>query len=45
MDRDGLSHQAAPSEGWGDGACTASVAQGPFGSSSFETGKMKRFVA
>ena len=27
MDRDGLNCQAAPTEGWGDGACMAAVAQ------------------
>jgi len=27
MDRDGLNHQAAPTEGQGDSACTASIAQ------------------
>ena len=27
MDRDGLSHRAALSEGWGDGACMALVVQ------------------
>jgi len=27
MDREGLNHQAVPTEGWGDGACMASVVQ------------------